>query len=398
MKFLNQKFQIPYIKLMILFYVFAIAFSASSGAVLVKMARVFLVLVAVMYAVINKKVTIRGEVYIVWFMSFWTICALSCFWAVNYTYARNMIFTLIYILITNLIINIMIKKREDYLFSIMKIAIVGAILHALMIYGNHGITAYLFTRGNGDLENANTLAFVCSFGMIFSFIIIKIKKNRMIFLYSILMCLNAFFAILTASKKVYIYIGVFFAVYFIVKSRTPIKMIRNFLICVFSALVLAFILIKVEVLYELVGNRIITMLSGLMGGETDGSTSFRLSLIQWGIEWFKAKPLFGNGIDCYKYLLGSNYSNLWTGSAGVYAHNNYIELLVDIGLIGTCIYYYLYMIIVIKSIRRMKDRDELARSSLAIIISLIITEFSQVSYFNPFLQLVLVLTWNMLRE
>mgnify|MGYP003558882416 CR=1 FL=1 len=36
--------------------------------------------------------------------------------------------------------------------------------------------------------------------------------------------------------------------------------------------------------------------------------------------------------------------------------------------------------------------------SLNIIMSLIITEFSQVSYFNPFLQLVLVLTWNMLRE
>lgn len=57
------------------------------------------------------------------------------------------------------------------------------------------------------------------------------------------------------------------------------------------------------------------------------------------------------------YHRQGNTYDTWVGTAGVYAHNNYVELLVDLGLVGTVAYYYIYVSALIKGIKLKKESN-----------------------------------------
>ena len=207
------------------------------------------------------------------------------------------------------------------------------------------------------------------------------------------MVANVVFAVLTASRKVYIFIGIFFVIALIMKTKNPVKVFRNFIVLCILAIAGYYSLMRVDFLYELVGERFETMLDGFSGENTDASTGFRLQLIQWGLEWFKNRPILGYGNNCYAYLLGSTY-NTWAGSEGVYAHNNYIELMVDLGVFGLLIYYSFYICSVFHALRAHKY-NPLAIYSIAIFVSMVVTEYGQITYNKGFMQIVLLLAWSM---
>ena len=65
----------------------------------------------------------------------------------------------------------------------------------------------------------------------------------------------------------------------------------------------------------------------------------RDTLIKYGFEGFLNKPLFGHG-----FMSFSEYAFTTYGLEIGYAHNNYIELLFDMGFVGLVIYYIPYFI------------------------------------------------------
>ena len=150
-------------------------------------------------------------------------------------------------------------------------------------------------------------------------------------------------------------------------------------------------MMNVPLLYDLGGNRIESFLNSLNGGETDGSTSFRIHMIEWGIEWFHNRPYFGHGLMNYKALLGT--MGTWAGTEGTYAHNNYIELLVDVGIVGTVIYYSLYASLLFKGIRKIKERNLTRLILLGLLVAILISEYGLVTYYDKSIQAVLVLIW-----
>ena len=74
----------------------------------------------------------------------------------------------------------------------------------------------------------------------------------------------------------------------------------------------------------------------------DASTNTRINMIKYGFEMFKSNPILGVGIGNYAYY-GYHIYGLF---AEVYSHNNYIEMLSNIGIVGFISYYFytsLYM-------------------------------------------------------
>ena len=378
----------------VLLYVFVITVVSSTGNVIVKVARVILVTCFLCFLLGKhpKTKTAASKTYFVWQIGFVLICALSYFWSVSRPNTIATIPTVAYVTFANLIILYAFRQQNIYR-ALLNTIIVGAILHSLLIYGRHGLLAYMSTRGNSNLENANTLAFITSFGMIFSCMLLQGCRESVKPWYYVTSIACFIFAILTGSKKIFIFIGIFFLLYYIFNSDNIIKNILNIIICVLLILITYVAFTKIDVLYNLVGMRIETMISGLAGGETDSSTSFRLDLIQWGLSWASERPALGYGLDCFKYLLGTTYPNLWTGVEGVYAHNNYVEILVNLGVVGLVAYYWFYLFVLYRDIRYFKN-DRLKHTfSLAIIVALAVAECGQVSYFNPFLQLTILITY-----
>ena len=73
----------------------------------------------------------------------------------------------------------------------------------------------------------------------------------------------------------------------------------------------------------------------------DSSYVTRTEMIQQGLQLWKQSPLFGNGTDAFRGLSGR----------GTYSHNNYVELLCDLGIVGVVLFYALHVQVVVHALR-----------------------------------------------
>jgi len=137
------------------------------------------------------------------------------------------------------------------------------------------------------------------------------------------------------------------------------------------------------------------MLAILTGNvaEADPSSESRAQLISWGMKWFRERPWLGQGIDNYRVILVKNYP-LW--SIEYYAHNNYVELLVDTGIIGVALYYWNYAVILINSWKNRKAITNKELLVLGMFIAIMVSEIAVVSYFDKQIQVLLLIIWTML--
>lgn len=386
-----KKGKVNILHLFALFCVFAISATYSSGATLVKIGRLLLTIIFIIcnFNSLNMKSFLKK--YSVICILFYLYSALTIFWAISTENVIIALSTQLYILIVDLILYNIMDNNPSFIYKIIDALIIGSIALGIYIYSRFGITVFMNARTVEGAGNANTIAFISSFAIMFAFAMTKMrnlpkKKNN---LYFLSMIINAMFALLSASKKIFIFLGVFFAVYLLF-TNNPLKLFRNIIIIIVALAIVRYLIMNNEFLYNLIGHRITIMFSTLNGAKADGSTGFRISLLNWGLEWFKQRPLFGYGLDCFKYKLGSTYQT-WAGY-NAYAHNNYIELLVDFGLVGTLIYYSLYIDILKKSFSKIRESKKNV-VILALILSLMVGEFAQVSYSKAFLQIVLLLIW-----
>jgi O-antigen ligase len=122
-------------------------------------------------------------------------------------------------------------------------------------------------------------------------------------------------------------------------------------------------------------------------GSNEGSINMRSYMIKLGFEMFKNKLFIGHGIDNYRVLLSMN-----TGIE-TYAHNNYIELMVDVGIFGVTIYYLTHIILLreLFCISKETINKTLCYVFISIIISYIILSCSLIYYDNKHFSILLAL-------
>jgi hypothetical protein len=107
------------------------------------------------------------------------------------------------------------------------------------------------------------------------------------------------------------------------------------------------IVMKIDFFYNILGMRLEKMVYAFLDIGGDSSTIDRLYLIQEGTRLFSANPILGYGLDNFRYL----------SVMGKYAHNNYIELACDLGLIGAAIYYSFIVFLIIKAAKKVFRND-----------------------------------------
>lgn len=131
--------------------------------------------------------------------------------------------------------------------------------------------------------------------------------------------------------------------------------------------------------YNVLGIRIKGMTNFFSGqGNVDDSTLVRIQMIDRGIELFKKKPILGYGI--------ANYSVVSPFST--YSHNNYVELLVGVGIIGTIVYYSIYIYIIF-NLLRFKKKDKSLSLFFALVLGIVVMEYGLVSYYIEIYQIII---------
>lgn len=377
---------------MIYLYIIIMMISGSTGDLAVKIVRVCIMPFLMMSVLGDSSIRFVKSKYCLWAILFLFYNVVMCFFAFSKSYAVEYTLTLFYVIIVNVFICQYIYNHRYIIISILKVFMLGALLQGLLIYGQNGLLVFLSARATED-TSANTVGFYSAMAAVFAFYFyLNSKTNKK---YIFIGAISTVFLILSASRKAFMFLGIPIAVYLIIKSKNPIKVLRNLLLSFLTMIVSIIIVLKVPFLYELAGNRIEGLLNVFFfGGVIDSSTNTRLSLIEFGMTYFQERPWFGYGMSNFKALVEVYRS--W-GSL-YYAHNNYVELLVDCGFVGTLIYFSLYIDMFISGVRNMKYRIPVQMLAMGCLISFIICEYGMVTYNDAIYQLLLIILFFILKD
>lgn len=374
----------------IVLYIYIAAVNlASDGSLIIKLCRLLITAITILYILKSKKIFING--YEKWAIIFSTYCFLSIYWAESRTIAFSGALTVLWNAICTSCVVVLMLRSENRFHKSIKVVFFSSILYGLLIFTRYGFFIFLNQRSIGNIS-ANEIGIRAAIGIIFGIMLLGKNMCNKKIIYILGIVINLFYIILSASRKALLLLLIPIGIYFIFKSKKIFKVIFNIIITIFLAIVVYQCIMKIDILYAFIGNRIETMINGIFKiGNTDGSTEFRLDLIKWGIEWFKDNPVLGHGIDNFRYLLG--FKSTWTGDLGTYAHNNFIELAVDVGILGFIIYYFLYYKMIFRIIKNFKNRNIMTILSLGIIIALLINEYGLVTYSSKDIQVILAIIW-----
>ena len=107
-------------------------------------------------------------------------------------------------------------------------------------------------------------------------------------------------------------------------------------------------------------------------------------MIEFGFKNFFNKPIFGFGINNAQFLLEPYF-------ARTYLHNNYIELLVDVGAVGFFLYYASHVSLMKSLIKNRSNALGMSEILFTAFIVLLIADISIVFYYNKLTYIMLTM-------
>lgn len=198
----------------------------------------------------------------------------------------------------------------------------------------------------------------------------------------------AAFIVLSGTKKAVILLAVAVVLYYCFKYP---KRLPKYLI-IFGVLffLLWQLLLRVDFLYQTLGQRMEALFRYLGGGEGDATIFSRAYYAELGMNYFRRRPWTGHGIGCFHTL---------PGSYGNYSHNNFVELLFSVGIVGFVFYYLMYAFLIFHSLRLwFKTKNNCALLSLCLSVSTLAIDYAIVSYYSRSLLFMLFLCQALCRK
>lgn len=184
------------------------------------------------------------------------------------------------------------------------------------------------------------------------------------------------------------------SLFILLYKKITFKQFINILLIALLLGLLIYSSINNEFLYNLFGKRIESMFNLFdTSSKTDASVTGRLLLQQKAIEVFKKSPIIGVGMGNFSF-----YNNLTGSLKGFYTHNNYLEMLTGVGIIGTILYYFPFVHCLIELVKKFKAQTAENRILFSLFIVLLtvrlIADISQVSYLFDSTQIILICAYS----
>lgn len=252
---------------------------------------------------------------------------ISCVWAFNQDVAISSFITQLQLFVLLFFSYVFIKRiggLEDY-YNGIYLSGVCLVFYSLYVYG--GVSGFLATMNTGIrmgalIGNENTYGLVFANAAIVAMYYGLFKNEKS---HWFLTGLMIFFALSSGSKKAVFLLLMGVAFFILAKYG-----IRKFFKTLFYSLI--FMIIGWFLINLPIFSRILKRLELYLSVSGNASDNLRADLIRYGLELFTESPLLGYG-------LGNYHLFHWSG---LYSHNNYIEVLVSLGIIGFVLYYLIF--------------------------------------------------------
>lgn len=355
--------------LLLLFTVCTFALPEISGVIKI------LLIIALFINLYTTSFRIRKSYYLLWSLILICYTLLSVIYSDDVFWSAMGFQAFFKLLILGILLSEFLSKTDDGIyFALVSLAIAGGTL-LLRI----GVEFYL--SGGASVErlafsslNANDIglkAAIC----ILAFLEIR-KKVPYKYLFYLIAALLIGVIILTGSRKALFLLLVGIAVTAVLASTTKVKLIRNMVLVCMLLGISVYLVMNIDFLYQAVGVRLEGIVNAIMGeGHIDASTAERMALIDTGLKLWEESPVLGHGINTFTPLAGF----------GLYAHNNYIEEGVGMGIVGVFIWYTIYPFLFYRSFKSV-----IKPMAFSIILLMPWLDVGLVSYMEDYLHIILL--------
>lgn len=349
------------------------------------------------------RLTQRGKEYFIWYSAVTFICSISALWATH----SNMSSILSLIVDTYIPIVISLMCVAEYLkrgntgLGMMTALVMAEVAVAIRALLNTEFTSLLSeynTRLYGRGLGVNYNHFTTQFALVLCVVLfLAYYVHKAFYIPALFIIANI---IISGSRKVLLVSVFVFVFLYLTSSGSSLwkKLLR--LLVVVAVLGAALWIISTNsFLNQLIGKKTMLVVREVISMDVDRSSDFsayqRSELIKKAGEVFFSHPILGVGYYCFR-----NY-NEWN----LYAHNNYMELLADMGIVGFLTYYSMYIRCFLEYIHmhirlrggklRLNHRKEPSKWNklgVLFILSLLFIEYGQVTFFRPYVLIPIMVT------
>lgn len=265
--------------------------------------------------------------------------------------------------------------RKDF-ETIIDAYVIAGVCISLYMYYTYGIInlAEATERLDNQLGNQNGTGMSCAFSVIFAVYrsITRKGKRALYYIAAIIICTPAM--MFSGSRKALLIVFVALIVFVLVYTRGRMSLSRLMLVIAVVAIMLA--ILNYVPAFSVIRDRIFTTFDAIQnnGDGVANSDNNRIKYIVEGFQRFLESPIFGNGFFYSHYVFGT------------YSHCNFIELLMNGGIIGFTAFYSIYVLVLSKAKKLLKTSDDTAYPSFLIMLiaAFLVVDIGVVSYYDRY--------------
>ncbi len=271
-----------------------------------------------------------------------------------------------------------ITSRED-VDKLLKGYVLSGPFLSIVVYSNFGIANLVSTEDRvlETIGDINMLGAYCAFSIIVSLVyIFTSKKHKLLYLLAIVICVP--FLMFTGSRKAVLIVVIGLVTFVLTYTRKK-GLFKRLLIISLLLGGIVLLIYKIPA-FSIIKEHFEDMLNLFTGqGDLDKGDENRIKYLELGWKHFLDKPLFGNGF-CSSYYYFRTYT-----------HCNYIELLMNNGIVGFVLYYAVHFTIITTAFRYRKKADVLTSLVFTFMLCLLFCDIGVVTYYNRFMNIILAI-------
>lgn len=336
---------------------------------------VFLGICILLRILISSKISAKPSPYQLWIMSLWILIVLNAVIISTDYFGWKTI--LIYLLPAISVLLYFSKEKDStYCLEVFKKGCVLANTVILIVVALLELTHFTstgFRLGTTFAGNSNTFAIhLCIYSAVVYYDILFENRKR----YWPIFVISAIFILLSGSKKGLLGIGIIIGILSFAKYKWKFW---KYVLPVAIVVAGVYLVENNSYFYQIMGRRFDAFLYYLGRSEENNSTGMRMGMYHHGWEFFKQSIIWGNG---YGYFTAHS-------TYGTYSHSNYIEMLVSFGLLGTCLYYSIFLKIIRRGLKILRQ-ENYAILFLTLVFVQLFFDIASISFYdNALLYIVL---------
>lgn len=330
----------------------------------------------------HRKAVIKSNFYLLWGVVLSILCGFSALYGEDMASSLYGMRGVLECFLAGVIMTNSISSEKD-IYRYFRYAVYCACILALRIFLSTPLNNLLNRKFPVNI-NANAFGLKMALCLL---ILVFLVKQMMIRWWKIPFFLLIAGTLVSGSKKAIIVAVFGVAILFILFQEQWFKKLVFLFFAVAFVLGIYWLIQNVQFLYDIIGYRVYALVSMLNGTSTgDASSRERVYLIEIALQYWRARPMWGYGINSFGNIVG--YSAY--GSNNIYSHCNYTELLFGVGLVGTTWYYSLFVYEFQRLCRCIHD-NPLSKLLITILITTLLMDIGLVSYGDEFIQFLLAM-------